>query len=126
MVSLSFAFCLNAVAPAVVVPLMIGLLKDGYGLKKQIPIKIIASATLENLTILIIFGITSVFVINTFASKEQSVGTTIGMSILQIVVGFLGGIILAIPGFLFKVKELHKLNNNVVKFIFCFIVILGM
>jgi len=78
MVSLSFAFCLNAVAPAVVVPLMIGLLKDGYGLKKQIPI----SATLENLTILIIFGVTSVIVINTFASKQQDIGTAIGMSIL--------------------------------------------
>jgi solute carrier family 9B (sodium/hydrogen exchanger), member 1/2 len=50
---------MTAVAPAVVVPLMIGLIKEGYGLIKLIPVKIIASATVENVTILVIFGIFS-------------------------------------------------------------------
>ena len=55
---------MTAVAPAVVVPLMIGLIKEGYGLKKQIPIKIIASSTIENVTILVLFGIFSSIAMN--------------------------------------------------------------
>lgn len=97
---------MTAVAPAVVVPLMIALIKEGYGLKKQIPIKIIASSTIENVTILVLFGIFSSIAMNQVSKTQTNPGENFGWSILQIVVGFAGGALIAIPGFLFKVKEL--------------------
>jgi len=63
-ISFSFALCLSAVAPAVVVPLMLQYVKEGYGTKKGIPLKIIASSTFENISILVLFGIVSVIGLN--------------------------------------------------------------
>ena len=73
---------MTAVAPAVVVPLMIGLIKEGYGLKKQIPIKIIASSTIENVTILVLFGIFSSIAMNQVSKTQTNPGETFGWSIL--------------------------------------------
>lgn len=73
---------MTAVAPAVVVPLMIGLIKEGYGLKKQIPIKIIASSTIENVTILVLFGIFSSIAMNQVSKTQTNPGENFGWSIL--------------------------------------------
>ena len=62
--SISFALSMTAVAPAVVVPLMIAIVKEGYGLKKMIPIKVIASSTIENVAVLVLFGIFSALALN--------------------------------------------------------------
>lgn len=43
---------------------------------------------------------------NEISIKKDNLGESIGYSILQIVVGLAGGFVGAIPGFLFKVKEL--------------------
>lgn len=63
-ISFSFSLCLSAVAPAVVVPLMLQYVKEGYGAKKGIPLKVIASSTFENISILVLFGIVSVIGLN--------------------------------------------------------------
>lgn len=112
---------MTAVAPAVVVPLMIALVKEGYGLKKQIPIKIIASSTIENVAVLVLFGIFSSIAMNQVSKTTSNPGEQLGWSILEIFVGLFGGIAMGILGFLFKVKELQRFNNNIVKFLFiCF------
>lgn len=63
-ISISFALSMTAVAPAVVVPLMIAIVKEGYGVKKLIPIKVIASSTIENVAVLVLFGIFSSLALN--------------------------------------------------------------
>ena len=112
---------MTAVAPAVVVPLMIALVKEGYVLKKQIPIKIIASSTIENVAVLVLFGIFSSIAMNQVSKTTTNPEEQLGWSVLEIFVGLFGGIAMGIFGFLFKVKELQKINNNIVKFLFiCF------
>lgn len=74
MIALSFAISMSAVGPAIVVPLMIDLVKKGYGLKKQIPIKIIASSTIENVTMLVLFGIFSSIATNNISTSPQNPG----------------------------------------------------
>jgi hypothetical protein len=105
-IALCFSLCMTAVAPGVIVPLMIGLMKDGYGMKKMIPIKIIASSTIENLAVIVLFGIFSGLGLNQVSSVQVNIGVNIGFSILEIVVGILGGGLFGFLGFMFKPKEL--------------------
>ena len=81
-ISFAYAVCVTAVAPAVVVPMMLLYIKEGYGAKKGIPLKIIASSTFENIIILVIFGIVSVIGINQIATNKQNPGKVFGWSIL--------------------------------------------
>lgn len=86
---------LAAVSPAVVVPRMVKLMDEGYGVKEGIPQLILAGASVDDVYVIVLFS--------TFVGMMQGEGASvisfinIPVSILLgIVIGFLIGIVLAL------------------------------
>lgn len=74
-----------AVSPAVVVPRMIKLMEEGYGVKKSIPQLILAGASVDDVFVIVIF---------TALTSLASVGTMSIMSLAQIPISIGLGILL--------------------------------
>jgi solute carrier family 9B (sodium/hydrogen exchanger), member 1/2 len=82
------AFIIAAVSPAVVVPAMIQLKEKKLGIKKGVPILILAGSSIDD-----IFAIT-IFTIFLGMGTKKSVSTSITSQLVKIPVEILGGIIL--------------------------------
>ena len=85
---------LAAVSPAVVVPRMVKLMDEGYGVKKGIPQLILAGASVDDVYVIVLF---STFV-GMMQGKEASVIKFINIPVsilLGIAIGFAFGLILA-------------------------------
>lgn len=76
-----------AVSPAVVVPRMISLIENGYGVEKGIPQLILAGASVDDVFVIIIF---------TALTSLASVGTMSKISLLQIPISIMLGIFIGI------------------------------
>lgn len=74
-----------AVSPAVVVPRMIKLIEEGYGVEKSIPQLILAGASVDDVFVIVIF---------TSLVSFASMGTMSIISVAQIPVSILSGIVL--------------------------------
>ncbi|MBZ9571007.1 cation:proton antiporter [Methanobrevibacter sp. TMH8] len=87
-------FVLGAVAPAILVPSMLSLMKQGLGTKKSIPTILLAGASADDVVAITIF---SSFLGVYFGTNANIAWTIIGIPIsliLGILVGFISGIIL--------------------------------
>ena len=76
-----------AVSPAVVVPRMISLIENGFGVEKGIPQLILAGASVDDVFVIIIF---------TALTSLASVGTMSKISLLQIPISIMLGIFIGI------------------------------
>ena len=76
---------LGAVSPAVVVPRMVALMEEGYGIDKQIPQLILAGASLDDVFVIVLFS--------TFVNMAQG-GTAKALDFINIPVSIVLGIIL--------------------------------
>lgn len=108
-------FTLAAVSPAVVVPSMMVLHKQGYGVKKGIPTTTIAASSFDDIIAITAFGIFFTIAFNEapggVADEEHggdSVGFEVFMNIVQLVTGFVIGMGL---GFIFG-KPIHMIKNE--------------
>lgn len=82
LVSFTYAIGISSIGAAVVIPIMIHLVKEGYGFKKGIPLKIIAASTFENIVALVVFGILAILSVNSIATEQQNIGVVFAWIIL--------------------------------------------
>lgn len=91
-------FTLGAVSPAVVVPSMMMLHKQGYGVELGIPTSMIAASSFDDIIAITAFGVFSTIAFNQapggVAEKEDSIGWEIGMNLVQLATGLGVGILL--------------------------------
>lgn len=80
-----------AVSPAVVVPRMIKLIDEGYGKDKSIPQLILASASVDDVFVIVVFT-----VLTAFASTGEITGTSFLQIPLSIILGILLGVIVGL------------------------------
>lgn len=94
-----------AVSPAVIVPRMIKLMEEGYGVKKSIPQLILAGASVDDVFVIVIF---------TALTSFASVGTVSVMSFVQIPISIVLGVLLgAIVGLVLTTffKKFHMRDS---------------
>lgn len=108
-------FTLAAVSPAVVVPSMMVLHKNGYGIKKGIPTTTIAASSFDDIIAITAFGIFFTIAFNEveggIADEEHggdSVGFEVLMNLVQLVTGFAIGMLL---GYCLG-KPIHMIKNE--------------
>ncbi|XP_073897552.1 sodium/hydrogen exchanger 9B1 isoform X2 [Castor canadensis] len=100
-------FVLGAVSPAVVVPSMLLLQEEGYGVEKGIPTLLIAASSLDDIVAITGF--------NTFLSVVFSTGSILSnvlASLLEIFIGVLVGIILGLFARYFPSEDQEKLAKK--------------
>lgn len=78
---------LAAVSPAVVVPRMLRLMEEGYGVKKSLPQLIMAGASMDDIYVIVLF--------TSFLSMEQGRGFALG-SLAKVPVSIVLGLLLGI------------------------------
>ena len=110
---------MGAVSPAVVVPRMVKLMKEGYGTKKGIPQMILAGASCDDIFVIVLF--------TTFLQMAQG-GHANAKDFINIPISIVLGIVLGcIVGYmLYRFFELAYKKNHCVRNSTKLIVILGM
>lgn len=108
-----------AVSPAVIVPNMIKIMDEGYGMKKAIPQMILAGASVDDVYVIVLF--------TTFTSLAQG-GTVNVMSFvnipISIVVGIVIGLIAGYVAYLFFEKaNMRDTSKVLVVFALCFLMV---
>ncbi|XP_030630809.1 sodium/hydrogen exchanger 9B2 [Chanos chanos] len=93
-------FVLAAVSPAVVVPSMLLLQKDGYGVEKGIPTLLMAAGSFDD--VLAITGFTTCLGV---AFGTGSTWVNVGKGVLEVVVGIVAGAVLGILTYLFPSRD---------------------
>ena len=78
---------LAAVSPAVVVPRMVKLMDEGYGVKEGIPQLILAGASVDDIYVIVLFS--------TFTGMMQGEGASV-INFLNIPISILGGIAIGV------------------------------
>ncbi|CAM2944309.1 cation:proton antiporter [Hathewaya histolytica] len=81
-------FILAAVSPAVIVPFMLKLKKNGNGMDKDIPVIILSGASIDDIFAITLFGV--------FIGIFSNTGDSIGKVMLNIPIEIIGGIILGV------------------------------
>ena len=77
-----------AASPAVIVPMMLRLKSEGWGVKKGIPDLILAGGTTSDAVAVTMFGITTAWIVGDFA---HNIGFQVGSIPLKIVLGIIIG-----------------------------------
>ncbi len=109
---------LAAVSPAVIVPRMIKLMKEGYGDKHHVPEMILAGASVDDIFVIILF----------YSFKNLVKTETLNLwNLSQIPISIITGIILGIVIGLLLVLIIRKLKmNNLINIVFMLATSLGM
>lgn len=81
-------FIIAAVSPAVVVPAMLDMIKKGLGQEKAVPTLIIASASIDDVFAITIFG--------AFLGLYSGIGKSIGLQLLNIPLSIFFGILIGL------------------------------
>ena len=132
---IALGFCLGAVSPAVLVPSVMILHKADYGTKKGIPTTMIAASSFDDIAAITVFGIMASLAYENVGageskvsgikgdgeghSESKSIPETIGRNILEIVSGFLFGMILGwLTGLIFNNAPLNDKKMIYVKLTF--------
>jgi len=100
-------FTLGAVSPAVVVPSMMLLHKQGYGVAKGIPTSMIAAASFDDIIAITAFGVFSTIAFNEAPGGVEAetgiyVGWEIGNNALQLAIGLAFGLIVGFSFIFFQ------------------------
>jgi len=116
MLGLSLGFILAAVSPAVVVGAMFDLKKKGYGVKQNIPVLVVAAASMDDVVAISGFAICVAFAIpNKFATTTTTIINAVHGPITLIggmLLGLLGGNIAAMT----KIWDAHWKRVAIVAF----------
>lgn len=126
--SIALGFCLGAVSPAVLVPSVMILHKAEYGTKKGIPTTMIAASSFDDIAAITVFGICASMAFEEVGAGEskisgikgdgeghpesKSIPETIGRNLLEIVSGWVFGMIMGwVTGLIFNNIKLddHKM-----------------
>ena len=109
---------LAAVSPAVVVPRMIKLMDEGYGMERNVPELIMAGASCDDIFVIVLFySFKSLVATSNFRAWDRA----------QIPISIVGGVFLGVMVGFFIVLILHKLKmNKVIHVIFMLGVSFGM
>lgn len=89
----SLGFVIGAVSPGVLIPSCMHLQKDGYGVDKEIPTTLIASASFSDIIAIEIFGVFTEFEINKVSDKKATVKGDLLYNIALIGGGLIIGIL---------------------------------
>lgn len=98
---------LAAVSPAVVVPKMIKLMDEKYGYNKRIPHLVMASASVDDIYVIVLFAA----FMSMYSSGDMSLGSLINIPIaifFGIIVGIIVGYLLSIIFAKFRVRDTIK------------------
>jgi len=118
-------FTLGAVSPAVVVPSMMILHKQGYGVEKGIPTSMIAASSFDDIIAITAFGVFSTIAFNQApgggAEKEDTTVHEIGINAFQLGAGLGVGLTLGFSFILFQSCAQGKCRT-IAKTICCLIV----
>jgi len=96
---------IGAVSPAVVVPRMIKLIDEGYGIKEGIPQMILAGASVDDVFVIVMF--------TAFTSMAQGMGVSL-MAFVNIPISIAVGIVIGFVAGYFINKWFSKCNINAV------------
>ena len=109
---------LSAVSPAVVVPRMLELMEENYGVEKKIPQMILAGSSLDDVFVIVLF--------TTFLGMAQGSSVSV-MSFVDIPVSIVTGILLgALAGFILAhFFETRYANNNLVRNSMKVVIVMG-
>ena len=72
-IAYALGFICAAVSPAVLVPSMLGLAKQGFGVKKGIPTTLIAASSFDDILAIEAFGVFSTLALNGLGGPNRSV-----------------------------------------------------
>ena len=92
--SFLLAFVLTAVSPAVVVPQLIKLQEEGYGVDKGLPTLVIASSSVDNVMAITGFGLCLGLVFDTHSSLVWNIFKGPVQTLIGVVLGILIGLVL--------------------------------
>lgn len=72
--SLCFAlgFSVGAVSPAILVPSLLTLIQEGFGVKKGVPVILLAAASLDDIVAIIVFGVCTTLAFNELGADRES------------------------------------------------------
>lgn len=122
-------FTLAAVSPAVVVPSMMILHKQGYGVEKGIPTSMIAASSFDDIIAITAFGVFLTIAFNEapggVAEKDDSALWEIGVNAIQLATGLGCGLILGFSFIMFQWIR-NATCKLVLKVIFLMIVAIAM
>ncbi|CAG7786429.1 unnamed protein product, partial [Allacma fusca] len=123
--SFMLGFVVAPVSPAVVVPRLLALREQGYGVEKGIPTIIIASASLDNIMAISMFGVSL-----GFAFSKGSTVMSILQGPLEIIMGLAAGVGWGVGiGLIFNSEHQNNRNSTAIRAIMTFcggvILILG-
>lgn len=90
---ISFGILVGAVSPGVLIPSCMKLYKDGYGIEKEIPTTLIASASFSDIIAIELFGIFTQLEINKVEDEATSITNDFVMVFVQIIAGLIVGLI---------------------------------
>lgn len=90
-----------AVSPAVIVPRMIKLIDEGYGIERRIPQLILAGASVDDVFVIVVFT-----ALTAFASTGEITGTSVLQIPLSLVLGILLGVLVGLL-LVFFFKKVH-------------------
>lgn len=100
-------FILGAVSPAVVVPSMLRLQEDGYGVKEGIPTLVMAASSCDDVLAISMFG-----VFLGIAFSEGDLYFNIFRGPLEIIMGLAGGLLIGILLWYFPPKDQKERSAN--------------
>jgi len=113
---------MGAVSSGVLVPSLMELKREGYGLDKEIPDAMIAATSFDDILGITMFGIFKTIAFNELGVSDEPVGIAFVVTVGEIVLGVFIGTVM---GSLMYLKCIRTASNKVKAFI-CVTTILGM
>jgi len=126
-ICLANGFCIGAVSPAVLVPSVMMLIEQKYGIAKKIPQILLAASSFDDISAITLFSVFSTVAFNVVKAKENgniednnNIRTMIGMSVFYVVTGAIAGAFLGSLMICFnskKMKQFSEITQMRVKFL---------
>lgn len=98
-------FIISAVSPAIVVPMMIDLKNNGYGVNKGIPTLVLASSSLDDICAIIVFSV----ILGCYVGGTAPIISIFTQIPLSIIIGLFTGIMIGY--FLNKITNYFKIKS---------------
>ncbi len=97
------------VSPAIIVPRMLKILKEKYGMNKKIPQLILAGSSVDDIFVLLIFyGLVTVYEKGALSSPSVIIISIVGSIIIGVVIGVVVGVVLVKYFKKYKITSTYK------------------
>jgi len=104
--AITVGMVLGAVSPGVLIPILLKLKDEGYGMKKGIPYLVIGAASFDDIVAITGFMVAATFGYNEFDPKPKHIKVIIGRLFMEVFIGLFSGMILG--GIMWFLKNCHK------------------